>query len=289
MEYLFHILILSGIYTVLSVSLSLVVGHIGILSVAHAGFYGIGAYTSALLTIHRGCPFWLGVLLGMMIAVVVSVIVSLPSLRLHGDYFVIATFGFQIILFSIFNNWLDLTRGPLGIFGIPQPSILGWKVNSDIDFLILTAIWAACTCVIVDRLVTSPYGRVLRAIREDEVFAQAMGKNTLWFKVSAFALSAALASSAGSLYAHYISYIDPSSFIVMESILMISMVIIGGADSLWGPILGAVILVTLPELLRFIGLKSAIAANLRQILYGLLLVIMMIVKPSGLFGRYRFK
>lgn len=289
MEYLFHILILSSIYTVLSVSLSLVAGHIGILSVAHAGFYGIGAYTSALLTIHLGCPFGLGVLLGMMIAALVSLIVSIPSLRLHEDYFVIATFGFQIILFSIFNNWVDLTRGPLGIFGIPQPSILSWKVRSDIDFLILAAIWAACTYGIVYRLVTSPYGRVLRAIREDEVFAQAMGKNVLWFKVSALALSAALASSAGSLYAHYITYIDPSSFTVMESILIISMVIIGGADSLWGPVIGATLLVTLPELLRFIGIKSAIAANLRQIVYGLLLVIMMIVKPSGLLGRYRFK
>ncbi len=289
MEYLFHILILSSIYTVLSVSLSLVAGHIGILSVAHAGFYGIGAYTSALLTIHLGCPFGLGVLLGMMIAALVSLIVSIPSLRLHEDYFVIATFGFQIILFSIFNNWVDLTRGPLGIFGIPQPSILSWKVGSDIDFLILAAIWAACTYGIVYRLVTSPYGRVLRAIREDEVFARAMGKNALWFKVSALALSAALASSAGSLYAHYITYIDPSSFTVMESILIISMVIIGGADSLWGPVIGATLLVTLPELLRFIGIKSAIAANLRQIVYGLLLVIMMIVKPSGLLGRYRFK
>ena len=289
MEYLFHIVILSGIYTVLSVSLSLIVGHIGILSVAHAGFYGIGAYSSALLTINLGCPFWLGVLLGTVIAVLVSLMVSIPSLRLHGDYFVIATFGFQIIIFSIFNNWLDLTRGPLGIFGIPQPSILSWKVNSDIDFLILTVIWTACISGIIYRLVTSPYGRVLRAIREDEVFAQAMGKNTLWFKVSAFAISAAVASSAGSLYAHYISYIDPSSFTVMESILIISMVIIGGADSFWGPIIGAIILVTLPELLRFIGLQSSIAANLRQILYGLVLVIMMIVKPSGLLGRYRFK
>ena len=167
MEYLFHILILSNIYTVLSVSLSLVAGHIGILSVAHAGFYGIGAYTSALLTIHLACPWGLGVVLGMMIAAVVSLMVSIPSLRLHEDYFVIATFGFQIILFSIFNNWVDLTRGPLGIFGIPQPSILSWKVASDINFLILTVIWAAFTCGIVYRLVTSPYGRVLRGIRED--------------------------------------------------------------------------------------------------------------------------
>jgi branched-chain amino acid transport system permease protein len=220
MEYLFHILILIGIYTILSVSLSLVAGQIGILSVAHAGFYGIGAYTSALLTIQLGSPFELAVMLGMIIAVVVSLVVSLPSLRLHEDYFVIATFGFQIIIFSVFNNWIDLTRGPLGIFGIPQPSIGGWKIASELDFLILVVIWTASTWVIVARLVTSPYGRVLRAIREDEVFAQAMGKNTLWFKVSAFALSAALASSAGSLYAHYFTYIDPSSFTIIAMKLL---------------------------------------------------------------------
>jgi branched-chain amino acid transport system permease protein len=129
---------------------------------------------------------------------------------------------------------------------------------------------------------------VLHAIREDEVFAKAQGKNTVCFKVTAFAVSAALAAMAGSLYAHYITYIDPTSFTVMESILIISMVIIGGAGSLWGPLVGAVVLVTLPEALRFVGLPSAVAANLRQIIYGSLLVIMMMFRPRGLVGKYGF-
>ncbi|MEK7676048.1 MAG: branched-chain amino acid ABC transporter permease [Verrucomicrobiota bacterium] len=138
------------------------------------------------------------------------------------------------------------------------------------------------------RITSSPFGRVLHAIREDDVFAKAHGKNTLYFKVTAFAGSAALAAMAGSLYAHYITYIDPTSFTVMESILIISMVIIGGAGSLWGPLVGAIVLMTLPEALRFIGLPSAVAANLRQIIYGSLLVITMMFRPRGLVGKYGF-
>ncbi|OHE77156.1 MAG: branched-chain amino acid ABC transporter permease [Verrucomicrobia bacterium GWF2_62_7] len=255
---------------------------------AHAAFYGLGAYTSALMAAHWSGGFLVGVLAGMLIAAAVSFIVSLPSLRLHDDYFVIATFGFQMILFSIFNNWMDLTRGPLGIPGIPQPVIFGCKVDSHWEFLLLSALFACFAYFAVYLLTSSPFGRVLHAIREDEVFAQALGKNTLRFKVTAFAVSAALAAMAGSLYAHYITYIDPTSFTVMESILVISMVIIGGAGSLWGPLVGAVVLVTLPEALRFVGLPSSVAANLRQIIYGALLVVMMMVRPKGLVGRYGF-
>lgn len=224
----------------------------------------------------------------MAVAALVSLIVSLPSLRLRDDYFVIATFSFQMILFSIFNNWMDLTRGPLGIPGIPQPTIFSWTLQSHVGFVGLSTIFAAIAYIVVSRLSTSPLGRVLRAIREDEVFVQAMGKNILRFKVTAVAVSAALAASAGSLYAHYITYIDPTSFTVMESILVISMVIIGGAGSPWGPLIGAVVLVTLPEALRFLGLPIGVAANLRQIIYGILLVLMMMYRPQGLVGRYGF-
>lgn len=152
--------------------------------------------------------------------------------------------------------------------------ILGWAVQSHFEFVILSTILVSLAFLVVGRITTSPFGRVLRAIREDEVYAQAMGKNTLRFKITAFAVSAVLAASAGSLYAHYVTYIDPTSFTVMESILVISMVIIGGAGSLWGPVIGAVVLVTLPEALRFLGLPSGVAANLRQVIYGILLVLM---------------
>lgn len=288
-DYLLHILVLAAIYAALAVSLDLLAGRMGLLSIAHAAFYGVGAYSSALLAVNYGVPFVVSVLAGMTVAALISLIVSLPSLRLHDDYFVIATFGFQMILFSVFNNWMELTRGPLGIPGIPQPVIFGWHVDSHLKFLILSSFVAAIAHLVVWRIASSPFGRVLHAIREDEVLAKALGKNTLRFKVTTFAVSAALAASAGSLYAHYITYIDPTSFTVMESILIISMVIIGGAGSRWGPVIGAVVLVILPEALRFLGFPSAVAANMRQIIYGILLVIMMIFRPQGLVGRYGFE
>jgi branched-chain amino acid transport system permease protein len=287
-EYLLHILVLTAIYTTVAISLDLLVGHTGLLSIAQAAFYGLGAYTSALLAVRQGTSFLTGLLAGIVMGTLISFSISLPSLRLHDDYFVIAAFGFQMIVLGILNNWAGLTNGPLGIPGIPQPVVFGWKVQPHLAFLILAAILAAFAYFVVWRFVASPFGRVLHTIREDEVFARALGKNTLRFKVTAFAVSAALAASAGSLYAHYMTYIDPSSFTVMESILILSMVIIGGAGSLWGPLVGAVVLVTLPEALRFIGLPSSVAANLRQIFYGALLVIMMMFRPRGLVGRYGF-
>jgi branched-chain amino acid transport system permease protein len=288
MDYALHILILSAIYSILAVSLDLLAGRTGMLSIAQAAFSGIGAYASAIVTIRLGGGFLVGVLAGVFMASAVSLVVSLPSLRLYGDYFIIATFGFQIILFSVFNNWMALTQGPLGISGIPQPVLFGFHVDTHSKFLILAAFFAAFAYLMVWRIIKSPFGRVLHAIREDEVFAKANGKNPHYFKVISFAISAALAASAGSLYAHYVTYIDPTSFTLTESILIISMVIVGGAGSLCGPFVGAIILVTLPEALRFVGLPGTVAANLRQIIYGSLLIIMMMFRPRGLVGRYGF-
>jgi branched-chain amino acid transport system permease protein len=288
MEYAYHVIFVIGTFTVLSVSLDLLVGHAGLLSISQAAFYGLGAYSAALLAVKLGVPFLVSLFAGMSVAAVLSLIVSLPSLRLHEDYLVMATFGFQMVMYNVFNNWMGLTNGPLGIADIPEPVIFGWRIESHVEFLILAVILAGTAYFVVWRITTSPFGRVLHAIREDEVFVLALGRNTLRFKVVTFALSAALAASAGSLYAHYITYIDPSSFTVMESILILSMVIIGGAGSPWGPLVGAVVLVTLPEVLRFVGLPSAVAANLRQIFYGTLLVILMMFRPRGLVGRYGF-
>ena len=288
MDYLLHILIIAMVYAMLAVSLDLLAGHTGLLSVAQAAFLGVGAYTSALLVTVLGASFVVGLLGSIVMAVSVSVAVSVPSLRLQDNYFVILTFAFQMVVGDVLNNWTEVTRGPRGIPQIPQPVILGWHVTSHLDFLILATALTCFAYFVVFRVTGSPFGRVLHAIREDEMFAKAHGKNTLYFKVVAFAVSAALAAMAGSLYAHYISYIDPTSFTIMESILIISMVIIGGAGSMWGPLVGAFVLVMLPEALRFVGLPSAIGANLRQIIYGSLLVIMMVFRPRGLMGRYGF-
>jgi branched-chain amino acid transport system permease protein len=288
MAFVIQIGIFFLIFCILSVSLGLVVGHCGILAMSHGAFYGIGAYCSALVVMQLKLPFGAGVAVGILLAVIVSFLISLSSLRLRDDYFVIATFAFQIVLYGIFNNWTELTRGPLGISDIPYPGIFGWRIDTQPRFFVLALGFAAFAYFVVYLLTSSPFGRVLHAIRENETFAKAHGKNTLYFKIAAFAVSAAFAASAGSLYAHYVTYIDPTSFTAMESILIISMVIIGGAGSLWGPLVGAFVLVILPEVLRFIGLPSAVAANLRQIIYGSLLVIMMMFRPRGLVGKYSF-
>jgi len=287
-EYILHILILIGIYIIAAASLNLVAGYTGLLSVAHAGFYGVGAYVVALMGLKMGASFWVSLPCAMLTAALLGAIVALPSLRVHDDYFVLATFGLQVIATSVMNNWVEFTGGPLGLPGIPQPVLFGVTVSAHWQMLLLVWLLAGLSFWLLRRLVRAPFGRVLKAIREDEVFAQSLGKPVTAFKVKAFVVSAALAAAAGSLYAVYITFIDPTSFTVQERIFMLAIVIVGGAGNLWGSVLGAVVLVALPELLRFVGMPSAIAANVRQILYGGLLVVMMLWRPQGLLGEYRF-
>jgi len=289
MEYLLHILILAGIYVILATSLDLIAGYAGILSVAHAAFYGVGAYVAALMALRLHTPFALNLACAMAAAALFGVVVGVPSLRIRDDYFVIATFAFQVITFSVLNNWVSFTGGPMGLPGIPQPDILGWQVRSHPQFLVLVGALAVVTVLVTRAIARSPVGRVLKAIREDEVFAQAMGKNVFAYKMLAFVVGGSLASVGGVMYAHYITYIDPTSFTVMESVFIISVVIIGGAGSVWGPVLGAVVLVSLPEALRFVGMPSSVAANVRQMLYGALLVAFMMWRPQGLLGQYSFQ
>jgi branched-chain amino acid transport system permease protein len=289
MNYLLHILILICIYIILSISLNLISGYAGLISVAHAAFYGIGAYVVALLALNLGNYFLLNILFAIILAGILGAIIAIPSLRIHDDYFVIATFGFQIIIFGIMNNWVSLTKGPLGIPGIPQPVLFGITVSSHLQFLIFTGIFAVLTFLFTRRLVNSPFGRVLKAIREDEIFALALGKNVTKYKILVFVIGASIAAVAGCLYAWYITFIDPTSFTVQESIFILSIVIIGGTGNLWGSVLGAVILLTIPEILRFLGMPNAIAANIRQILYGSLLVVFMLYRPQGLLGEFAFR
>ncbi|MBN2286954.1 MAG: branched-chain amino acid ABC transporter permease [Tissierellales bacterium] len=288
MAYLLHILILIGIYVILTVSLNLLAGYTGILSIAHAAFYGVGAYVASLLALQYHTPFLLNLILAIVASAFLGAFVGIPSLRIKDDYFIIATFAFQVIVFSILNNWVGFTGGPMGLPGIPQP-IIFFQISSHGEFLILTTVLAVVSFYICHRIIRSPFGRVLRAIREDEVFAQSMGKNVASFKVRIFMVSAGMAAIAGVLYATYISYIDPTSFTVMESIFIISIVIIGGAGNLWGSVLGAFVLISLPELLRFVGLPNSVAANIRQMLYGGLLVVFMLWRPRGFIGEYVFQ
>lgn len=284
MEYFFHIAVLVGLYGTLALALDLVAGTAGLMSTAHAAFYGFGAYATAVVVVTAGRAPWVGLLVGLIIAALLSLLVSLPSLRLHDDYFVLAAFGFQIIASAVFLNWIGLTGGPMGIAGVRRPLFLDWRIDSSGEFALAALLLAGLAVLIVSRLSNNAWGRVLRAIREHESFAQSLGKNVFYFKVATFGASAALSAAAGSLFAHYFAYVDPSSFTLTESILILAMVVIGGAGTRWGPVLGAVVLVTIPEVLRFIGLPGSVAANLRQILFGSALVCMMMFRPQGLLG-----
>ncbi|MGA2678646.1 MAG: branched-chain amino acid ABC transporter permease [Sedimentisphaerales bacterium] len=288
MEYLLHILVITGIYIILTLSLNLVVGYTGLASLGHAAFSCVGAYTSALLALNYGVSPWIGLIIGACVAAVLGVVIGAPSLRLKGDYLAIATFGLGVIVYSVAKNWVSVTRGPMGLPGIPGFSFFGMQVSAVWAYLILVTVFVLLTFFVIQRIVNSPFGRILRAIREDETAALAVGKDVNKYKIIVFAIGAFFAGIAGSLYAHYITFIDPSSFTVMESITILLMVVFGGMSSLSGSFIGAAVLVILPELLRFVGMPSSIAAPLRQMIYGLLLVILMLKRPQGIVGKYRW-
>lgn len=289
MTYLLHILVIAGIYCILTLSLNLVVGYTGQAALGHAAFSCLGAYVSALLALKMGISPWIGLILGASAAAVLGFVIGFPSLRVKGDYLALATFGSGVIVYSVAKNWVGVTRGPMGLPGIPRFSIFGFELNSVWSYLILVILCALGTLFVIRRLVNSPFGRVLRSIREDEIAAEALGKHTAKYKLLAFIVGAFFAGIAGSLYAHYITFIDPSSFTVMESISILLMVIFGGMGSISGSFVGATVLVVFPEMLRFLGLPSSIAAQMRQMIYGLLLIGLMIWRPQGLLGRFRFK
>jgi branched-chain amino acid transport system permease protein len=287
MEYILHILIVCGIYIILTLSLNLLVGFTGLPALGHAAFSCVGAYVSALLALNFGVSPWIGLLCGAIGAALVSLIIAIPSLRLRGDYLALATFGFAIIVYSVAKNWVDITRGPLGLPGIPGFSFFGLELSESWSYLMLVATVTFLTTAVMRRIVGSPFGLILRGIREDEIATLAMGRNINRYRIQAFMVGAFFAGVAGSLYAHYITFIDPSSFTVMESIAILLMVVFGGLGSLGGSFAGAIVLVVFPELLRFVGLPSSVAAPLRQMIYGLLLIVLMLRRPQGLLGRYR--
>jgi branched-chain amino acid transport system permease protein len=218
----------------------------------------------------------------MFISGAIAFVVSLIALRTVEDYFIICTLGIQVVLFSIMNNWMGLTRGPLGIPGIPSIHFLGIDLDSKISFLSLSLFFVGIVWFLLRNISKSGFGKTLKAISEDEIYTQSIGKNVYFSKIVSFTLSAMFAAIPGTLYAHYISYIDPTSFTVNESIFVLSIVIIGGLGNLTGSFLAAAFLVLLPEALRFVGMPDSIAANMRQIIYGLILVIVMMTGRNGL-------
>lgn len=290
MEYIFHIVIMLNIYILLVLSANLTVGLANLLTLCQAAFYGIGAYIGTFFLMQFHCPFLLILAVVSLVTGLSSFLVSFASVKLKGDYFVLATMGFQLIVYTVLYNWTSVTRGPFGIPGIPGIRLFGiWEISGVYAYLILSLVLTLCVIYLFYHLLHSPFGRTLRAIKADELTVASMGRNVTALKAWAFFISAAVAGMAGVVYASYMSYIDPSSFTLGESIFIVSALFIGGIGNIKGPVIGALVVVLLPELLRFVGLPDDISANLRQIIYGLALILIVSYRPQGLFGKTAMK
>lgn len=282
--YFIHLAILVGIYLILALSLQLALGYAGLINLGHIAFFSIGAYISALLTLN-GIAFIVAILLAGIISAFFGFLLSIPTNKLKGDYLALATLSFTFVVYEVTLNWNSLTRGPLGLPGIPKPSIFELNFSSNFSFLILTIILVLAVYFIIKKIVDSPFGKVLEATRDNELATRILGKNTFKIKSIALATSAFFAGIAGSLFAHYITYIDPSSFTITQLIPILSIVIIGGLASLRGTIIATIILVLLPEPLRFIGFASSVVGPMRQIIYALILLLILIYRPKGIIGK----
>jgi len=287
MDYLIHILILISIFGILGLSLNLVVGYTGLLSATHAGFYGIGAYAVVLFMKNLGMNFFIALPLSIIITMIAALIIGIVLSKFKDDIYTLGSFGFAIITYGLMLNLQEVTRGPLGIPGISRPDIFGFTFSSNFNFLILSIAFLLLVYGIVQYITRSSYGRVLRSIRENEKTIKFFGYKTYWYKLSIFMISAGLAAIAGGLFATYVTFVDPSSFTLIESIFLISMIILGGLANNKGALLGVIIMILLPELLRFVGFPTEIAAQMRQVIYGLMLVLMMMYRPQGILGKFK--
>jgi len=265
-----------GLYVLLALSLNVILGDAGLFNMGQAAFYAVGAYTAAVLNTRLGVPILWALPVSGLVAALFAALVARPVVHLRGDYLLIVTIGVgEIVRIALVNDPLGLTGGANGIFGIARPSLLGLRIRRPEEFLYLIWGFVAVTVVLFHRLERSRFGRALAYLREDAVAAEGSGVNTARYRLLAFALGAGWAGMAGSLYAAKMTIISPESFSFWESVLVFLMVILGGSGSIPGVILGAALVVVLPEVFR--GFASA-----RMLVFGFLMMVMMVVRPQGL-------
>lgn len=287
MDYILHLAIIISIHSILAISLNYIAGYTGILSLSHATFYGVGAYTTAILTTQYGLSFLPTVSIGIVVTGLVAWLASFPILKMKEDSLVLVSFGFAIIAYNVMLNWSSLTKGPLGIKGIQAPNIFGLSFFHKPLFLALVVVMAVITYLFFRHITRTPYGTIIKGVRENTTVASVDGHNYRRYQRSVFVFGALFASVAGSLMATYLMFIEPKLFDLMPSVLILIMVILGGMGSLKGSVLGAIILILVPELLRFIGLPHQYLAESQQMIYGLVLVLIMFLRPQGLLGEYK--
>src|SRR3954447_7665330 len=265
-----------AINVLLALGLDFILGYAGQLNLGQSAFYGLGAYVSTLLITRLGMPFWIAFAGGVAFAGLAGMILALFAVRLRGHYLAIASLGFAVITYQILLNWISLTQGPLGIYAIPPPPPIGpVTFRNPVALFYLVAAFTLLAYFVLDQLVRSPIGETLTAIREDEISAASLGVNATAWKVFAFGVGAAVGGAAGCFYATFVGTLVPDAFFITESFTILSMVIVGGMGTLIGPVWGAILLTLLPELLRDLG-------DLRLIVYGLALTLVVLFMPGGL-------
>lgn len=290
-RYFQHLLVLSGIFIILTTSWNLLAGYSGLLNLGHAAFYGIGGYVSALLALKLGISPWIGLPIGGIISSVFGIFLGIPSFRLSGPYLAITTIGFSEILRLVSMNWVELTRGSLGLYGIPPltpikiSNSLTIKFVSEQSYYYVVLVFALLSLFVVNRLIHSEFGITLKSMREDELGSESIGIDTSRYKLTVFMISAFFAGFAGALYAHYIRLISPEMLSLGETFTVLTMVMIGGLGTLFGPVIGAVILTFLSEGLRF--LEDAVKLDIRFVIYGALLMATILFMRNGIIGLFK--
>lgn len=280
-EYIVRIATLCVMYAALALTLNLITGVMGQVSLGHAAFMGIGAYTSAILSANLEWGFAATALCALLVSALFGMLLGIPALKLSGSYLAIVTLGFCEVVRLVELNWISLTRGPMGMTGIAKPRVFGLQISGSGGYYTLCLALFAIILFFVQNIMNSRLGRAIMSVREDEVAASAMGVNVRFYKVLTFTISAGLAGMMGAFYAHYMRFIDPSAFNFEQSTSILSMVILGGLGGVPGSILGATILSVLPEVLR-------VLSNYRMLIYGFVIAVMMIFRPQGIMGRSSF-
>lgn len=275
-----HIVIMLGIFSIMANGLNLLLGFTGQASIGHAAFFGIGAYTTALLLMKLHLSFWLTLPLASCAAGLAGALIGYPALRLKGISFAIVTFAVGELVKMVFVNWKGLTNGQDGLTDIPSPAFWGLDFTTKLPYTYLVVVFTLFTFFLVDSLVKSRVGKAFISIREDEDLAASMGVNVMQYKVLSFVISTFLAGMAGALYAHYMRFINPADFTVATSMSLIAMVVIGGLGSILGPFVGSVVLLFLPEVLRPIK-------DYYYFIFGFILIVVMIFAPMGIMGGVR--
>lgn len=280
MDYIAHILVLICIYLLLALPLTLLASQAGLLSMAQAALFGVGAYAAALSALELHAPFPVACVAAVVSAVTIAAALSIALLRLKGEYFVLGTFAVQVVASGVMTNWTPVTRGPMGLPGIPSPTMCGFPITTPLTFLAIVGPVAVMVAFSVRYIAMSPLGRVLTLARDDEVLAASLGKNITMARASVWLLGACVSGLAGAMYAFYVRFIDPTSFTVAESLFVISIVILASGHGIAGTVLATIVLVVLPESLRFLGVPDAWAANGRQILYGCIVVAFLLLQTG---------